>query len=70
MLHRPREHEKVPAGVGEFCLRALCTKLSRIFLLRRKEMRGLSVKMADVSGSFLSILKLRLTISLTLKLKG
>ena len=27
-------------------------KLSRMFLLRLKELRGLSVKMADVSGSF------------------
>ena len=40
---------------GRFCLRALCTKLSRMFLLRLKEIKRLSVKMADVSGSFLRI---------------
>ena len=50
-----REQEKIPNGAGRFCLRALCTKLSRIFLLRLKEIRGLSVKMANVSGSFLRI---------------
>ena len=33
------EQEKVPTGAGRFCLRALRTKLSRIFLLRLKEMR-------------------------------
>ena len=49
---RAREQEKVPAGAGRFCLRALCIKLSRMFLSRLKEIRGLSVKMADVSGSF------------------
>ena len=49
------ELKKVPAGAGRFCLRALRTKLSRMFLLRLKEIRGLSVKMADVSGSFLRI---------------
>ena len=32
-----------------FCLRALPTKLSRMLLLRLKEIRGLSVKMVDVS---------------------
>ena len=42
-------------GAVRFCLRALCTKVSRMFLLRLKEIRGLSVKMADVSGSFLRI---------------
>ena len=36
---RAREQEKVPAGAGRFCLRALFTKLSRMFLLRLKEMR-------------------------------
>ena len=46
-------------GTCKFCLRALRTKLSRMFLLRLKEIRGLSVKMADVSGSYLRILKLR-----------
>ena len=50
-----REQEKVPPGACRFCLRALRTKLSRMFLLRLKEVRGLSVKMADVSGSFLRI---------------
>ena len=41
-----------------------------MFLLRLKEIRGLSVKMADVSGSFLSFWKLRLMTFLTLLLKG
>ena len=47
---RAREQEKVAAGAGRFCLRTLRTKWSRIFLLRLKEIRGFSVKMADVSG--------------------
>ena len=34
-------------------LRVLCTKLSRMFLLHLKEIRELSVKMADVSRTFL-----------------
>ena len=63
---RAREQEKVLAGADRFCLRALRTKLFRMFLLRLKEIRGLSVKMADVSGSFLRIRKLRLMTSLTL----
>ena len=63
---RAREQEKVPAGASRFCLRALRTKLSRMFLLRLKEIRGLSVKMVDVAGSFLRIRKLRLMTSLTL----
>ena len=52
---RAREQEKVPAGAGRFCLRALRTKLFRMFLLLLKEIRGLSMKMADVSRSFLRI---------------
>ena len=38
-----------------FCVMAIRTKLSRIFLLRLKEIRGLSVKMAYASGLFLMI---------------
>ena len=44
-----------------------------MFLLRLKEMRVLSVKMANVAGSFLRIRKLRLMMSLRdemSKLKG
>ena len=52
---KENREEKVPAGAGRFCLSALSTKLSRMFLLHLKELRGLSVKMADVSGSFLRI---------------
>ena len=52
VLQRVREQGKVPAGAERFCLRALWTKLSRMFLLRRKETKGLSEKMEDVSGSF------------------
>ena len=52
---RAREQENLTAGAGRFFLMALRTKLSRMFLLRRKEIRGLSVKMSDVSGSFLRI---------------
>ena len=44
------EQEKVPAGAGRFCLEALRIKLSRMFLLHLKEIRRLSVKMADVSA--------------------
>ena len=44
---RAREQEKVPADSGRFCLRVLRTKLSRMFLLRLKEIRGLSVKMTS-----------------------
>ena len=39
VLQRAREQEKVPAGAGRFCLRALRTKLSRMFLLHLKVMR-------------------------------
>ena len=36
--HRAREQEKVPAGAGRCCLRALRTKLSQMVLFRLKEM--------------------------------
>ena len=52
VLERVREQGKVPAGAERFCLRVLWTKLSRMFLLRRKEIKGLSEKIEDVSGSF------------------
>ena len=67
---RAREQEKVHAGTCLFRLRALLTQLSRMFLLRLKEIRGLSVKMAHVSASILRIRKLRLMASPTLLLKG
>ena len=37
------------------CARLLCTRVSRMFLLCRKETRGLLKKMAEVSGSFFNI---------------
>ena len=61
-----REQEKVPAVAGIFCLRVLRSKWSRMFLLGLKEIRGLWVKIPDVSGSFLRIWKLRIITSLTL----
>lgn len=70
VLHRLRWQEKVPAGDTESCRSELRTRVSLIFLLCRNETKGLTEKMEDVSGSFLRRLKLRLTISLTLKLKG
>ena len=41
----------------EFRFIALCTKESRMFILRRNEINGLSVKIADVSGSLFKISK-------------
>ena len=55
VLQRAREQEKIPADAGRFCLRALRTKLSQMFLLRLKGIRVLWAKMAGVSGSFLRI---------------
>ena len=43
-----KRKKKYPLVPVDFCLRTLRTKLSRKFLLRLKEIRGLSVKMADV----------------------
>ena len=34
------QQEKISAAAGRFCLRALRTKLSRMFLLRLKEIGG------------------------------
>ena len=53
-----------------FCVMAIRTKLSRIFLLRLKEIRGLSVKMAYASGLFLMIWSLRIVMSLTFDWRG
>jgi hypothetical protein len=61
---------KVPFCDVEACARELWTRVSRIFLLCRKETKGLSEKMEDVSGSFFKIWKFLLMTSLTLKLKG
>ena len=41
----------VPTGAYTFCLMALRTKLSPMFLLRLKEIRELLMVMADVSPS-------------------
>ena len=61
---------KVPFCDVEACVRELWTRVSRIFLLCRKETKGLSEKMEDVSGSFFKIWKFLLMTSLTLKVKG
>ena len=37
VYQRAREQENVPAGADRFCLRALRSKLSRMFLFRLKE---------------------------------
>ena len=52
VYQRGREEENVPVASVRLFLRALRTKLSRMFLLRRKEIIWLSVIMSDVSGSF------------------
>ena len=44
--------KKEHAGAKRFCLRAVWTKLSWMFLLHQKETKGLSEKMEDVSGLF------------------
>ena len=52
MLQQVQEQGKVPYGAERFSPRALWTKLSQMFLLRRKETKGLSEKMENVSGPF------------------
>ena len=46
---RAREQEKVPAGAGRFCQRNCTLNYLECFYCV-KEIIGLSVKMADVSG--------------------
>ena len=70
MSQRAMPHGKMPAGNDGFYLRALCAGQSRMLLLRRKEINGLSVKTDEVSESFFKMPKLRVKMSLTLKLKG
>ena len=52
VLHFDDRQGKVPICDVEACARELWTRVSRIFLLCRKETKGLSEKMEDVSGSF------------------
>jgi hypothetical protein len=52
VLHFDDRQGKVPFCDVEACARELWTRVSRIFLLCRKETKGLSEKMEDVSGSF------------------
>jgi hypothetical protein len=69
-LHFDDRQGNVPFCDVEACARELWTRVSRIFLLCRKETKGLSEKMEDVSGSFFKIWKFLLVTSLTSKLKG
>ena len=55
VLHWPSPQEKVPQGGDNSWSRVLWTRVSRIFLLCRKETKGLLEKMEDVSGSFLKM---------------
>ena len=52
VLHWPTPQGKVPQGDDNSWGRLLWTRVSRIFLLCRKETKGLLEKMEDVSGSF------------------
>ena len=64
VLHWPTPQGKVPQGDDNSWGRLLWTRVCRIFLLCRKETKGLLEKMEDVSGSFFKMT------SRTLKLKG
>ena len=56
VLHWPTPHGKVSQSGGDSSWgRLLCTRVSRMFLLCRKETRGLLEKMAEVLGSFFKI---------------
>ena len=55
VLHWPTPHAKARQSGDDSWGRLLCTRVSRVFLLCRKETRGLLVKMADVLGSFFKI---------------
>ena len=48
-------HGKVPKSGDDSWRRLLCTSVSRMFLLCRKETWGLLEKMAEVSGTFFKI---------------
>ena len=52
VLHWPTPQGKVPQGDHNSWGRMLWTRVSRIFLLGRKETMKLLKKMEDVSGSF------------------
>ena len=51
-LHWPTPQGKVPQVDDNSWGRLLWTRVSRIFLLWRKETKGLLEKMEDISGSF------------------
>jgi hypothetical protein len=51
VLHFDGKQGKMPFCDAEACAGELWTRVSRIFLLCRKETKGLSEKMEDVSGS-------------------
>jgi hypothetical protein len=68
-VHFDDRQGKVPFCDVEACARELWTRVSRIFLLSRKETKGLSEKMEDASWSFFKIWKFLLMTSLTLNLK-
>ena len=50
VLHCPTPQGRVPQGDDNSWRRLLWTRVSQIFLLCRKETKGLLEKMADVSG--------------------
>ena len=52
VLHWPTPQGKVPQGDDNSWARLLWTRVSRIFLLCRKETKGLLQKIVDVSGLF------------------
>ena len=52
VLHWPTPQGKGPQGDDNSLGRLLWTRVSRIFLLSRKETKRLLKKMEDVSGSF------------------
>ena len=52
VLHWPTHRGKVPQGGDNSWSRLLWTRVSRIFLLCRKETKGLLEKIEDASGSF------------------
>ena len=67
VLHFDDRQGKVLICDVEACASELWTRVSWIFLLCRKETKGLLEKMEDVSGSFFKMWKFLLMISLTLK---
>ncbi len=55
VLHWATPQGKVPLSGDDSWCRLLCTRVSRMFLLCRKETNGLLEKIEDVSRSFFKI---------------